>query len=171
MNNTITIAPLELCAEDRARLDRLAEALERKNCDDCVKGALTWAENVQHTEPDPIQQKLAETMAKASDTAEAPKITREEAETSTPPTIQPEEGTPTEAEPEPAEEAKPAVTLEQIQQKVVQLAASNGGVKKAAVREIISAYGTKVSDLKEQPDKWTEVWNKLTALEKEAIEK
>ena len=37
MSNTITI---ELCAEDRARLDRLAEALERKACDKCVTSAI-----------------------------------------------------------------------------------------------------------------------------------
>lgn len=93
MSNTITI---ELCAEDRARLDKLTTALE---------------------------QRVA-----------------------------------------PAEKVEPAVTLEQIQQKVVQLAAS-GAEKKAKVREVISTYGTKVSDLKDKPEKWDEVWEKLTALE------
>ena len=37
MSNRITI---ELCAEDRARLDRLAEAMERKTCDKCVTTAI-----------------------------------------------------------------------------------------------------------------------------------
>ena len=36
MSNKITI---ELCAEDRARLDRLAEALEKKGCDTFVTSA------------------------------------------------------------------------------------------------------------------------------------
>ena len=39
MGNTITI---ELCAEDRARLDRLAEALERKACDKCVENVVEY---------------------------------------------------------------------------------------------------------------------------------
>jgi hypothetical protein len=69
------------------------------------------------------------------------------------------EPTPAPVEPEPA---KPSVTLEQIQQKVVKLAAAG---KKAEVREIVTTYGAKVSDLKDQPDKWDEVWGKLTALE------
>ncbi len=37
MSNTIII---ELCAEDRARLDRLAEAMEKKTCDRCVSSAI-----------------------------------------------------------------------------------------------------------------------------------
>ncbi len=37
MSNTIMI---ELCTEDRARLDRLAEALERRTCDRCVTTAI-----------------------------------------------------------------------------------------------------------------------------------
>lgn len=57
--------------------------------------------------------------------------------------------------------AEPSVDLAQIQQKVVQLCALDGGVHKAAVREIINQYGAKVSDLKDQPEKWDEVWKKL----------
>ena len=37
MKNSIVI---ELCAEDRARLDRLAEAMEKKTCDRCVSSAI-----------------------------------------------------------------------------------------------------------------------------------
>ena len=70
-----------------------------------------------------------------------------------------------EPQPEPApepvkEETVPAVTLEQIQQKVIKLATSG---KKAQVREIVTAYAPKVSDL--AADKWAEVWDKLTELE------
>lgn len=39
MTNRITI---ELCEDDRARLDRLAEAMERKSCDKCVKDACEY---------------------------------------------------------------------------------------------------------------------------------
>lgn len=133
--NTITI---ELCAEDRARLDRLTAALE----------ARTSAPNT-------------EAPAKAQ-----PKATPTEAPSK--PAEQPEE--PKKEEPAaPWEEptAAPTVTLEQIQQKVVMLATMAGGTKKVKVREIISAYGAKVSDLKDHPDKWQEVWDRLTALEQE----
>lgn len=49
MSNYITI---ELCAEDRARLDRLAEALERRTCDKCVTSAIDYLKNApeSHTE-------------------------------------------------------------------------------------------------------------------------
>lgn len=73
---------------------------------------------------------------------------------------------PTEDKPEPVK-AEPSVDLAQIQQKVVQLCALEGGAKKAAVRSIINQYGTKVSDLKDQPEKWDEVWTKLCELEQE----
>lgn len=76
--------------------------------------------------------------------------------------------------PEPADMApvepvvmRPAITLEQIQQKVVQLAAAGNGTKKAKVRAIISAYGKKVSDLKDKPEVWAPVWDELTDLERE----
>jgi hypothetical protein len=156
MNNIITI---ELCAEDRARLDRLAEALERKTCDRCVSAALEYKDAVQ----DEVQQKLAETMAKASakQEKETPVETAENATEATEaaalPVTQPEEEMP----------AEPTVTLAQIQQKVVQLAAGFDGAKKAAVRAVINEYGAKVSDLKDHPDKWAEVWDKLTKLESE----
>lgn len=161
MNNII----IELCAEDRARLDRLAEALERRNCDPCVATALEIIDKAKRPESDPVQQKLAETLAKAETPAEPTKNATEEAEAPTLPTTPSEEEEPTAKEDAQAEPAEPTVTLEQIQQKVVQLAAGNGGTKKAKVREIINAYAKKVSDLPE--DKWSEVWGKLTALESE----
>lgn len=137
--NNITI---ELCAEDRARLDRLAEALEKypHKCENCAK---TVAEGV------------------------AAFVAKEVSAPSEEPKSEPQE--PTKEEPRatnPTDENEPAVTLEQIQQKVIQLAAGNNGAKKAKVREIINAYAQKVSDL--PVDKWEEVWAKLTALESEA---
>jgi hypothetical protein len=156
MNNIITV---ELCAEDRARLDRLAAALEGKACDKCVASALTWSE----------QQRGQEAPAQETTKAEAPAESTTEAtgatEAAAPPVTQPEEETATAAEDAPVEATEPTVTLEQIQQKVVQLAAGFNGSKKAAVREIINTYAKKVADLPE--DKWAEVWGKLTALESE----
>lgn len=137
--NTITI---ELCAEDRARLDKILEALGRlePKCDKCMSTVLAAMGEAQEA-PQPPQ--------------EAPK--KAEAKKSTPEPEKPQETAQTQPE-----QAAPTVTLEQIQQKVVQLAA---GGKKAEVREIITRYGKKVSDLKEHPDKLPEVWQALIALE------
>lgn len=153
--NTITI---ELCQEDRNRLDKIIEALStRPNCASCVKTAIQMTgyarEDAEQTTP-------------AQDAPNAPETT----ETTTPPETQIQDETPTAAAnttQTAPETSKPSVTLEQIQQKVMALATMDGGAKKAKVREVISAYGAKVSDLKDQQDKWAEVWAKLTALEKE----
>jgi hypothetical protein len=143
MNNNIII---ELCAEDRARLDRLTEALDKVA-----------------TNPVPIFQITAEPPTAAQ---EVPKEEPQElAPQTTESATQPE---PESVAPIVSEEPTPRITLTDIQSKVMQLATANGGAKKTQVRGIISAYGAKVSDLKEQPDKWTEVWAKLTALEREA---
>lgn len=158
MSNTITI---ELCAQDRARLDRLSTALEALQ-PPALHLELPTPEQLSI---DDVQQRLADTLAKAEAPTKAPKNATEAAQAEALTIITPEEETPTAKEDAPAEPVKPTVTLEQIQQKVVQLAAGNGGAKKAQVREIINAYGAKVSDLKDQPDKWAEVFGKLTALE------
>lgn len=161
MSNTITI---ELCAEDRARLDRLSNLLEQRIAQAATIMAMTDEPDPNQLTIDDVQQKLAETLANA----EAPKTAAEETEAETPTTTQAEEEKPTVEEIAPkAEAVEPTVTLEQIQQKVVQLAAGSNGAKKAAVREIINAYAKKVSDLPE--DKWPEVWGKLTTLESEVI--
>ena len=144
--NRITI---ELCAEDRARLDRLTEAL----------GQITvQTVTAEPAEPDEVQQALTEVLAKA-ETATAP--TEEPAKVETP-TAEEKPTEPTETSEAAAEE--PKVTLEQIQQKVVQLCAADAG-KKAQVRAIITAHAPTVTALKDQPGKWDEVWKQLTALE------
>ena len=140
MTNLITI---ELCAEDRARLDRLAAALEQR---------------ATHTEGitlDPIQQRLSATIEAAE------KSTVAEEETLTPTTITPVEEAPTEEKNEPLE---PVITKDQIQQKVIQLCAKAD--KKAKAREIVNSYAPNISGIPE--DKLGEVWSKLTALESEA---
>ena len=58
MSNTITI---ELCAEDRARLDRLAEALERKACDKCVTSAIQLFKGEAEAPKAPTEVKEAPT--------------------------------------------------------------------------------------------------------------
>lgn len=113
MSNTITI---ELCAEDRARLDHinvnLTELIMRVMGEVTQKAAPELAEKlaVQHPVADPFK--------------ELPKA----------------EPVPFEQE-APKQEA-PQYKLEDIQQKVVALSASG---KKAEVREIVKSYAEKVS--------------------------
>ena len=105
--NTITI---ELCAEDRARLDRLAEAMEKRACDSCVTSAL---EIMKGQQPDPVQKALAETLAKAEKPAEVPKTAPEATEAETLPTTPEKKEEPTAAT---GASDAPPLTLEQIQQ-------------------------------------------------------
>lgn len=148
MSNTITI---ELCAEDRARLDKIIEGLaSTPRCDHCAKAVAETVAAVTQSVTEPQEAPKEEPKTETNPAEEAPQESTQEPEGSAP-----------------AEEVKLTVTLEQIQQKVVQLAAA-GADKKAKVREVISTYGTKVSDLKDQPEKWDEVWQKLTSIESEA---
>ncbi len=61
MSNTITI---ELCAEDRARLDRLAEAMERKTCDKCVTTAIDYlkkdSDQIAPVQEDSVEEETAQ---------------------------------------------------------------------------------------------------------------
>ena len=158
MSNTITI---ELCAEDRARLDRLAEALERKTCDKCVAAVMEFSKLRINPKPetDPVQKALAETLAKAEESAEAPKNATEEAETSVPLTTPPEEEKPTDEEPTTSPTAK-QVDRAELKAKVIQLCAK--GFKEQA-KDIVRAYAQTVTDVPE--DKIAECYAKLEALE------
>lgn len=110
--NTITI---ELCAEDRARLDRILDALTSHDCSRCANDVAKY---------------VVGTLETAQEPAEAPEPIKEE-------TTQPE--------PEvvaPAAEAAETVSLADIQKKVVALSAAG---KKAEVREIVTKYASRVS--------------------------
>lgn len=130
--NTITI---ELCQEDRARLDAILAELEkaRPDCSKCTE-AVTVS----------MAHQLREIRA-----------TYAEPETAT--TTPPETDKPAEAENEPQSEP---VKLADIQQKVVTLSAAG---KKDAVRAIVTKHAARVSDIPE--DKRAEVLAQLTALE------
>lgn len=147
--NTITI---ELCAEDRARLDAILAALSaRPNCERCANTVAKYvAAEVGQTAEHPVVDPFP-----APDTAEKSNDAPTEAEPETVNTPEPEK--PAEAEEQPE---APAVTHADIQRKVVTLSAAG---KKDQVREIVTKYAKKVSDLPE--DKLAEVWAKLTALE------
>jgi predicted transcriptional regulator len=157
MSNTITI---ELCAEDRARLDRLAEALERRTCDKCVTTAMAYvkATNEPKPETDPVQQALAETLAKAESSVEPPKNATEEAKDSTL-TTPSEEEKPTAEEPTTPPTTK-TVDRTELRAKVIELSAK--GLKEQ-VKEIVRAYAQTVTDVPE--DKVTECYMRLVGLE------
>ena len=114
--NTITI---QLCAEDRARIDTVIEllgGLKRPDCSNCVEGVASY-------------------MAKAAEVMDAQ------------PAVAPASA-PVAEVPAPVVPAAPSVTMEQIQKKATQIAAGSAD-KKAALRAIVNQYATKVSDIPE----------------------
>lgn len=137
MSTTIT---LELCKEDRDRLDKILEALKdsRPNCENCCRTAMSMVEHA-HKATTASAQEPAEPVE-----AETQKTTPQEPETP--------------AQPAPAPE-RPAVTHAEIMQQVVRLSTAG---KKAEVKEIVTAYADKVSAIPE--DKLQEVADKLAAL-------
>lgn len=128
--NHITI---ELCQEDRARLDAILAALQS-----CGTPYAATLESTTEEAPVEVAQELQDEPVAEPDA----------------------EPTPEAEQPTVAEPAAPAVSLSDIQKKVVDLSVAG---KKDQVREIIKAYATKVSAI--PADKVGEVWQKLTALE------
>lgn len=146
MSNTITI---ELCAEDRARIDRLTDALER----------LTVAPSAPVVSmPDlEVHDALTEVLAKVTPTTTKNEPTEPKP---TEPSVTPteEETTPTVEETVPT--AKP-VKASELSQKVVTLIQAG---KRAEVTEIIHAYAPNVSKI--SPEHYADVYAKLVELEK-----
>lgn len=138
MSNTITI---ELCAEDRARLDHINVNLTELILRVMGNQAPDMGEVLQKAAPE-LAEKLAAQHPVADPFKELPKA----------------EPVPFEQE-APKQEA-PQYKLEDIQQKVVALSASG---KKAEVREIVKSYAEKVSAI--PADKFGEVMAKLIGLE------
>lgn len=131
---------VELCAEDRARLDKIIDGLAAR-CDSCLETVKEYMEAVEG-------EKTVQDASK-----EGEQLFANLAEESTAPWENP------------AETSKPAPTLEEIQKKVMQLCVNASKEKKAAVRGVINEYAPKVSDLLTAGADLEEVWNKLTALE------
>lgn len=139
MSNTITI---ELCAEDRARIDRLTAALERS--------ASAPTAPVVNTTTDEAPKKVEPTTAKTEPTEPkpaAPSVTPTEEETA--PTVK--ETAPT----------APPIKASDLSQKVVTLIQAG---KREEVTEVIHAYAPNVSKIK--PEHYADVLAKLTELEK-----
>ena len=158
MSNTITI---ELCTEDRARVDRLIAALERKACDKCVSTALEYvgANQQRPAEPDPVQKALAETLDKATKAQESPENSTGEAEAPTLTTTPQEEEKPKAGEPAQSATEK-TVDQKDIRALYVKLSASG---KKKEAQAIILPYATAITAIPD--DKCGEVYSKLIALE------
>lgn len=165
MSNSITI---ELCVEDRARIDRLIAALERRNCDACVATTLQGMEKIaksmnktQAPQLDDVQQALAETLEKAEkeNKPQSPKNAVQGEEAPTLPTTPPEEEKPEGEKPTPTDTAK-KVSRTDVRAKFVEL---SGKGKKEEAKAIIQAYASKIPDLPE--DKLEEILDKLNKLE------
>lgn len=146
MNRNIII---ELCAEDRARLDKLTEALTRSAE---AQVAPTIAQN--EANPVPVQ-----TEPEQLEIPEMKQETATEPTENTPPWEEAPAAAPVVTDPVVAE---PTVSLEQIRQKVV-LLASRGKDTKEKVKAVVSAYAENVSLLPRE--KWDEVWARLVKLE------
>ena len=140
--NTIII---ELCPEDRARLDKILAALEnRPNCNACVSSAIKAYDAVKADAQTPATT--------AQEPAEAPK-------TESRPEAPATEETPTEAA-EQATAEPVTVSLTDLQNLVVALARKG---LKDQVRDVVNEYGVeRVSQIPE--DKRAEAVEKLKAL-------
>lgn len=134
MNNII----IELCTEDRARLDKIIEALEksRPHCENCVQ--------------------LVNDLCHVNTSAETPQAPTEDA---TPKQTQPEPKKATEPKNENVSPA-PEISVEDIRSKVIQLSAAG---KRDEIKAVINAYAERVGDI--PADKRAEVLEKLNALE------
>ena len=151
MNNiTVTV---ELCTEDRARLDRLIAAAENANPFSRATGALkSLADRAKDLADEALAQEAAE--APQTEAVEEPKKN---------PT---EEEKPAETEPAKPEEAPaPTVTSADVRALVQKLVAPGTG-KRDATKEIVTQYAANVGSIPE--DKLAEVYEKLKALEVEA---
>ena len=133
--NTIII---ELCQEDRARLDKIIEALEQSHT--IAVNSVSVTPNVESDGP----------KAETEEPMEGQVTVEEIVETT--------EQLP--AEEVPVEESIKAVSLSDIQKKVVELSAAG---KKAEVRDIITKYANRVSAI--PAEHTAEVWDQLIGLE------
>lgn len=176
MSNIITI---ELCAEDRARLDRLSAALENNNpltkaaaaITNLAKSAKEAADAAPADMPREMRRfKSMEDMAEYAkvawdaEHAEAAQDAATEPEPEAPMNDTPaEEEAPT-AAPAPSEEVAepaPVPSVDELRAIVQELAAP-GSSKRAAVRALVKSYADSVSNIPE--DKRAEAMQKLIEL-------
>lgn len=149
MSNTITI---ELCAEDRARLDRIADRLE-------AQIQLTQY-LLDHGVSQPKQTEPDELTAKLQAIVDGAKNATEEAEEITPPTTHETEEQPTQAEEPPATASIQQVSRAEFGAKVREMMTKGF---KEQTKAIVQEYAPTVPRVPE--DKVTECYNRLVALE------
>jgi hypothetical protein len=157
--NTINVI-VELGPESQAKLDKILAALEgigHHNCKGCVESATSATSVVI----DAIKSDAAP--------AEEPAAMASAAEPAAAETGHPAEEVGAAVEPEPAaapEPEAPKYTKADVQALVQKLAAPTSPEhKRTGAKAIVKSYGAKVSDIPE--DKYPEVMDKLTALDKE----
>ena len=153
MSNHITI---ELCEEDRARIDRLIAAVEKRTVQ--VESALEQRYSIKPEEQkdDPLQKALADALDRASKTTES---NAEATETQTP-TITPQtEEKPTREETEPTATTK-TVTRAELGAKVREMMTKGF---KEQTKEIVRSYAPTVPEVPE--DKVAECYARLVKLE------
>ena len=153
MSNKITI---ELCEEDRARIDRLIAAVEKRTVQ--VESALEQRYSIKTEEQkdDPVQKALAEVVARASNATESH---AETTETQTPTTTTQADEKPTGEENEPTAPTK-TVTRAELGAKVRELMTKGF---KEQTKEIVKTYAPTVPEVPE--DKVAECYAKLVKLE------
>lgn len=155
--NVITI---ELCAEDRARIDRLTGALEARvrQVQYCLDNDLVDVGEPEKQTEDDVAKAAREALKNAQPT-EAPKNAQDAPKASDHPTLDPFPEAPT-AKAEASEASTRSVSAAELQHRVIELCRVG---KKDKVREIVSTYGVQtVAAIPE--DKRTEVYDKLKAL-------
>lgn len=150
---------VELGPESQAKLDKILAALEgigHHNCKGCVEAATGMV--IDAVKPDTVPTE--EPAAPRPLNLDVVMPTR-------PASNEPPEIVDESSEPEPAAEPEtPKYTKDDVQALVRKLAAPNSPERKrTGAKAIVMSYGTKVSDIPE--DKYTEVMDKLTALDKE----
>ena len=141
MSNNITI---ELCAEDRARLDRLAEALERRACDKCVSTAVECTQPTHEPKTEPVPQATTEPLPEEIIQVDPPQSLED----------------PTPIEEPAAAPIAPTVDRAELRAKVIELSAK--GLKEQT-RDIIRSYAQTVTTVPD--DKVAECYAQLMALE------
>lgn len=171
MSNTITI---ELCQEDRARLDKIIEGLGKlghhPDCSKCVKDVATVmdkaceaidAQAKTEKPTDDVNEALRNVLNEQKPEAtEAPKKAQDAPKASDHPTLDPFPEQPTEAKHAPEASVKEVSTAE-LQQLVIALCRSG---KKPEVVKVLTTYGVQtVSAIPE--DKRSDAYAKLKALE------
>lgn len=154
---------VELCGEDRARLDTIIEKLDHigkhPDCSACAKGVAECMDKA-----DPVKQAITDVLAKVQPkpAEEAPENAQEATEASAPPfTPKTEEPPKTESPAPEASTETEKVSTAELQQLVIALCRAG---KKDKVREIVNIYG--VPTVAAIPDsKRGEAFAKLKELE------